>query len=197
MKNKRVCAKLAPIAGRQLAKLTTICRDYQDGEKDVKESTVIRKLNREVEALRFQDLDGSLEIVLAFAGDADGIALYLRLHLHLLLLHELGDDFGLLAFQSGFDLYGLAKAGIRCRLYLLIIERSHRDTALDHFLVQRFSEGAEFHVVRSVKGDRFFLLIPIDRGVRSFEIVSLIDLFSSLIKGIIDLLHINFGNDIE
>jgi hypothetical protein len=182
---------------RSFDRLRTSLQDCQDGEKDGNELPVIRKLDREMEALCFQDLDGGLEIVLAFAGNADGIALDLRLHLHLLLLNQLGDDFGLLRLQSGFNLDHLAKAGISCGFHFLVIEGFHGNAALYHLLVQRFGEGAELHVVRSVKRDRFFLRIPVDRGVRSFEIVSLVDLLTGLINSVIDLLLIDFGNDIE
>jgi hypothetical protein len=157
----------------------------------------IRKLDREIETLGFQGLDGGLEIVLAFAGDADGVALNLGLHFHLQLLDELSDNLRLLGFESGLDLDGLAKAGVRCRLGFLIIERFHRDSALDHLLVQRFGQGAELHVVGGMERDRLLLRIPVDLGVRAFEIVALVDFLAGLIDRVIDLLLIDFGNDIE
>jgi hypothetical protein len=77
------------------------------------------------------------------------------------------------------------------------LEVLHRDAAFDEFPLQHVEQRLHFEVVVRDERERRRGAIERDGGLRTLEVVALGDLLGRLIHGVIDLLQVGAGRDVE
>jgi len=157
---------------------------------------VVDELQRDVEIGALEQRDHGLKVVALLGGNADLLALNLRLHaLGALVADQLGDFLGVLAadalLDGAADLVGLA-AGLR----IACVEGLHRDVAADQLLLEHVDGG--LHPLFGGADDLDDLLaLPGDGRVGAAEVESGGQLLGGLVQRVVDLLAVNLADDVE
>src|SRR5580658_7745104 len=103
----------------------------QVGSRLLTDLSVVHKIDRELQVLRFHEQDRLLQIVLGLAGDPDLLALYLRLHLQSLVLDLLDQGLGFVLSDAHLEGHFAFDRYARSRLQLPPIDHATVDAALD------------------------------------------------------------------
>src|SRR5512132_1654776 len=139
--------------------------------------------------------DGVLEVVLALAGDPELVALDLGMHLEAGLPDGLGQRLGLVLGDALEEraLHPVVAAAGRPRLRRG--QRLERYRPLHQLLLEHV-EGGQRPLV-GLGEDHHLLARPGERGAGVLEVEALRQLLSRLVDGVVDLLSVDLGDDIE
>src|SRR6516164_9622362 len=156
-----VCGLVVSLTTDRLVEPAACSASAPDGREPL---PVVDELQRHVQVCLLQHRDDGLQIVTLLAGDADLVALDLRLDvLGPLIADELGDLLGVLAadalLEGAGDLVGLA-GGLR----LTGVERLQADVAADQLLLEDVDGGLDALLGRAGQLDRL-LAFPGDLGL--------------------------------
>src|SRR6266508_1829962 len=139
--------------------------------------------------------DRLLQVVLVLAGDPELVALDLSLHLQAGLADRLGERLRLVfrdaLEERALDPVGAAAGGSRLRGG----QRLERDRAPDQLLLEDVQGGQRPLV--GLGDDHHVLARPGDRGTGVLEVEALAQLLPGLVQGVVDLLAVDLGDDVE
>src|SRR5947207_3032645 len=159
-------------------------------------SPIVRELQRDPEVRLLQQRDDRLEIVLLLPGDAQLVALDLRLHpLGPLVADLLADRLRLVGLDALDDL-AVDLVRLAGRPGLPRVQRLQRDAALDQLLLETLQGGAYPILGLRLHGDRA-LAGPLDLAPRPPEVEPRRDLLLRLVKRVVDLLTVDLADDVE
>src|SRR3989338_2984275 len=158
---------------------------------------VIHELHCEREVCGPQSRDDRLQIILVTTGHSHLIVHDLSLDLQLLIFDHGYDPFCIFLFDSYTELYSLTDGAPGSRFRGVVLERFQVNSALDKFGLQDIDRALQVKIIGCGYSDHLFLLVEVDRRVQSLQIVSLSDFISGLVDGVVDLLKVNVGDDIE
>ena len=81
--------------------------------------------------------------------------------------------------------------------YGAVFQRLEMDSALDEFVLKDVDDALQRKLVERADGHDLFFLVKIDRRLGIFQVIALRDFLLRLIEGIVNFLHVHFGNDVE
>ncbi len=165
----------------------------------IKDLTKVRELKRDGNRGTSKVLDHGLEIVFALGRNAYLVPLNGRLHFDGKVFDHLHDLFGFFLRDPLRKGYFLPEATVKGALRSFEIQGLGRYLAAGHPGLQDILKVPEFHIVVGDNAELlfFFVLEEFNRALAAFEIKPVLELFFGLIDGIINLLKIDLGNNIE
>src|SRR4051812_24218960 len=158
-------------------------------------SAVVGELQGEVELLALEQGDDGLQVVLLLAGDAQLVALDLRLNaLRALIADDLGDLLRVVLRDALGDLRrdAVLLAGL---LRLASVQCLERDRPLDELLLEDVEHRLAALLALRLDGD--VVAGPGDGGADALEVVAGRDLLRRLVQGVVDLLPVDLADDVE
>ena len=158
---------------------------------------VVGELKRLAVVLVAQELDHSLQRVLRSRGNTQLIGLDGHLDLELLVLDVLVDLLGGRLVDTLDDMAEHAHGTARCRLRSIPRDSLEVDAALDELGAQHVDNLFGDKVGRGVDRKELVALRKLDRGAGILKVIALGNLARGLLEGVVDLLHVDLGHDVE
>lgn len=158
---------------------------------------IVRELRIEREICSLDCGDNVLEIILGLSRYPHLFVLDLGLHLQPLILDKLCDLLGVLLVDAGLKGDRLPGRSLCALLYITVLESFQADAAFDELRLQHVHHLLQPVLVIGVDLDKLVLLVKLDGGIASFEIVPLLDFLQGLIDGVVGLLKVDLRYDVE
>ena len=95
------------------------------------------------------------------------------------------------------DMAEHAHGAARCRLWSIPRDSLEVDAALDELGAQHVDNLFGDKVGRGVDRKELVALRKLDRGAGILKVIALGNLARGLLKGVVDLLHVDLGHDVE
>src|SRR5690625_4854756 len=161
-------------------------------------STVVDELERRIDLLgALEERDDGLQVVAGLRTHPDFVTGDLGLHaLGALVADELCDLLRILAIEALLE--GPHEPEFlpgRRGLAVAEVESLERDPAAEQLRLEDVEERE--HPLGRVGGHDDRLVNPLDRGAYPAEVVPVRDLFGRLVEGVVHLLAVHFGDDVE
>ena len=158
---------------------------------------VVGELQRLAVVLVAQELDHGLQRVLRSRGNTQLVGLDSHLDLELLVLDVLVDLLGGRLVDTLDDMAEHAHGATRCRLRSIPRDSLEVDAALDELGAQHLDNLLGDKVGRGVDRKELVALRKLDRGAGILKVIALGNLARGLLEGVVDLLHVDLGHDVE
>ena len=158
---------------------------------------VVGELQRLAVVLVAQELDHGLQRVLRSRGNTQFVGLDGHLDLELLVLDVLVDLLGGRLVDTLDDMAEHAHGAARRRLRSIPRDSLEVDAALDELGAQHVDNLFGDKVGRGVDRKELVALRKLDRGARILKVIALGNLARGLLEGVVDLLHVDLGHDVE
>ena len=158
---------------------------------------VVGELQRNAVVLLAQEGDDLLQVVAFGAAHAQLVALYLNLYLELLGLDVLGDALGDILLDTLLDDAHGADHPAGGVLGRAPFDGLEVDLALDEVRVEHVDDLAAHEVARGEHGDGLGSLVEIDLRSGILEVITLLETLLGVVEGVLDLLHVGLGDDVE
>ena len=158
---------------------------------------VVGELQRLAVVLVAQELDHGLQRVLRSRGNTQLVGLDGHLNLELLILDVLIDLLGGRLVNALDDMAEHAHGAARCRLRSIPRDSLEVDAALDELGAQHVDNLLGDKVGRGVDRKELVALRKLDRGAGILQVIALGNLARGLLEGVVDLLHVDLGHDVE
>ena len=158
---------------------------------------VVGELQRLAVVLVAQELDNGLQRVLRSRGNTQLLGLDGHLDLELLILDVLVDLLGGRLVDTLDDMAEHAHGAARCRLRSIPRDSLEVDAALDELGAQDIDDLLGDKVGRGVDRKELVALRKLDRGAGILQVIALGNLARGLLEGVVDLLHVDLGHDVE
>ena len=158
---------------------------------------VVGELQRLAVVLVAQELNHGLQRVLRSRGNTQFVGLDGHLDLELLILDVLVDLLGGRLVDTLDDMAEHAHGAARCRLRSIPRDSLEVDAALDELGAQHVNNLFGDKVGRGVDRKELVALRKLDRGAGILKVIALGNLARGLLEGVVDLLHVDLGHDVE
>ena len=158
---------------------------------------VVGELQRLAVVLVAQELDYGLQRILRSRGNTQLVGLDGHLDLELLVLDVLVDLLGGRLVDTLDNMAEHAHGAARCRLRSIPRDSLEVNAALDELGTQHVDNLLRDKVSRGADRKELVALRKLDRGAGILKVIALGNLARGLLKGVIDLLHVDLGHDVE
>jgi hypothetical protein len=158
---------------------------------------VVGELQRLAVVLVAQELNHGLQRVLRSRGNTQLVGLDGHLDLELLVLDVLVDLLGGRLVDTLDDMAEHAHGAARCRLRSIPRDSLEVDAALDELGAQDIDDLLGDKVSRGVDRKELVALRKLNGGARILKVIALGNLARGLLEGVVDLLHVDLGHDVE
>jgi len=139
--------------------------------------------------------DDGLQIVFLFSGDANLSILQLALHFEVLRLDRLDDFLGFGAFETLVNFQFLSRLPERRNRGFDLFDVTKIDCTLGKLADDNFAQAPQPSAIFSSQRD--FVFFVQNLGDHAFKVETRGEFFSRLVEGVINLLFIHFGDDVE
>jgi len=157
---------------------------------------IIRKLHIDAKISLAEQGNDLLEAVAIFSRDADDISIDRGLHLLFGILDGLDDLTGFFDGNTLLELHLLPYGGTGGGFDLSVVQRLEGDSPLDELGLQNVSDSLELVFVGG-REDDLVLAVKLNIGMRSLQVVALMDFLKGLLDGIGDFRQVYVANDVE